>query len=94
MPSVIQADVDALYRLKVGLVQSANKYASEGNLLKSAAGALEQASDTNSHAAVAEQTIEIARKLEAIGAAIDAVADGLTPEIERLTALTDLTRRS
>jgi hypothetical protein len=94
MPNVIQADVDALFRLRVGLVQSSNKYASEANLLKSAADTIEQASDTNSHAAVAEQAIEIARKLETIGAAIGAVADGLTPEIERLAALTDLTRRS
>jgi thiamine monophosphate synthase len=83
-----------MIQLKIGLVQSAHKYHSEATFLQSAASALQQASETNTHEIAVDNAVEIARRVEALGLAIDSVADGLTPEIERLTALTELTQRT
>jgi len=94
MPNLIRGDLDSMIQLKIGLVQSANKYHSEATLLQSAASALQQASETNTHEIAVDNAVEIARRVEALGLAIDSVADGLTPEIERLTALTELTQRT
>lgn len=93
MSSVVRGDLDAMMRLKVGLTTSASKYASEANRIKTAAGALESASETNSHELAAEQARSSAAQLEGISNLINDIADQLTPEIERLSALVELTRR-
>lgn len=94
MSSVVRGDLDAMMRLRVGLVTSASKYASEANLIKTAAGSLEGASETNAHELAAEQAREAAARLEGVGNLLGDIADQLTPEIERLSALIDLTRRA
>jgi hypothetical protein len=93
MASLVHGDLESIMQLRVGLVTSANKYASEANLLRSAAGRVEQSSDTNTHEQAAEDAVAIAMKLEGVSAAIDSLADSLTPEIDRLSALVELTRR-
>lgn len=93
MPSLVRGDLDSMMQLRVGLVQSSNKYSSEANLIRSHADNLAQASETNTHEQAAEDAIAVAARLETVGAAIDAIVDGLTPEIERLSALVELTRR-
>jgi hypothetical protein len=93
MASIVLGDLDAMMQLRVGLVTSSNKYTSEANLVRAAANRLAGASDTNSHDLIAEEAEALAARLETLGEAFDVVADGLTPEIERLSALVDLTRR-
>lgn len=93
MSSLVHGDLDAMMQLRVGLVTSSNKYASEANLVRNAGSRLGQASDTNSHEQAAEEACEIGARLDALGEAIGSVADGLTPEIERLSGLVDLIRR-
>lgn len=94
MASLVRGDLDAMMRLRVGLVQSSSKYVSEASLLRRAAESLEQASETNAHEAVADIAREAAARLDTISAAFDAIADNLTPEIERLATLEELTRRA
>lgn len=94
MTTIVRADAESLIQLKTGLTTSGYKYSSEASLLRAAISALEASSDTNAFAGVVENALDIAQRIEAVGLAIDAVADSLTTEIERLTALTDLTRRA
>lgn len=93
MSSLVRGDLDSMMQLRVGLVQSANRYANIAQLLRADTSGLEQSSETNAHEFAVEDAIVIAGRLEALGRAMDLVADGLTAEIDRLTALVELTRR-
>jgi len=94
MSSLVRGDLDSMMQLRVGLVQSASRYANVAQLLRADSSRLEQSSETNAHELAVEDAIAIAARIETLGSAMDAIADGLTPEIERLTALVELTRRS
>lgn len=90
---VIRGDAEVLGQLRSGLIQSAFKYRSESDLLKSAADSLASASDTNSHEVAVEDAMSLVRRLETVAEAFETIAGSLLPQIEKLRTLEQLTTK-